>query len=87
MSHDFAMEIIRRQDIDYFTDKEWRIVGKISIHRLCWEIINKDYKEAISIFEKLAKLGYPEYLKEFKGEIKEIVCVQLQPGVDTIGSF
>ena len=67
------MEIIRRQDIDYFTAQEWAIIGKIVIHRICWENILKEYPQSEIIFEKLAKLGYPEYLKKFKGEIKEVV--------------
>jgi len=68
-SHDSALEIIRRQDIKYFSDKEWAIIGKIATHRLCWEKITIDYKSSLSIFKKLDKLGYGEFLKKFKGEL------------------
>jgi len=65
-SIDFAVEIIRRQDTKFFTPKEWQIIGQITAHRLCWEKIRKDYKGIVSILKKLDKLGYGEYLKEFK---------------------
>lgn len=68
-SHDFAIEIIRRQDIKLFSDKEWAVIGKIATHRICWKKIVEEYKPALSIFKKLAKLGYDEFLKKFKGEI------------------
>jgi len=64
-SIDFAIEIIRRQEIKYFTPKEWQIIGQITVHRLCWEEIRKDYKDVVSILKKLDKLGWGEYLKEF----------------------
>ncbi len=66
-SHDFALEIIRRQDIKHFSDKEWAIIGKISVHKICWEEITQHYKSALSIFKKLEKLGYGEYLNKFQG--------------------
>jgi len=69
MSHDFCLEIIRRQPIETFTDGEWSTIGKISTHRFCWEEITKNYKGAETIFKKLDKEGYGEYLKKFKGEL------------------
>jgi len=66
MSHDLAIEIIRRQPINHFTDKEWVFIGQCSIHRFCYDTIKK-YKIAISVFKKLAKLGYGEYLEYLKG--------------------
>jgi hypothetical protein len=65
-SIDFAVEIIRRQQIKFFTPKEWQIIGQIVVYRLCWENIRKDYKGTVSILKKLDKLGYGEYLKEFE---------------------
>jgi len=65
MSHDFAKELIRRQDIKYFTEKEWAIIGQILVHRICWDKIKKDYgKKVLPIFKKLAKLGYKEFLEK-----------------------
>jgi len=64
-SHDFAQEIIYRQKIDYFTDKEWSFIGKLLTHRFCWGRIRK-YKIAESVCEKIAKLGWDEYLTQFK---------------------
>jgi len=67
MSHDFAIELIRRMDVKVFTDKEWSVIGQIAIHRYCWDKIAKRHgKIALSIFEKLAKEGYGEYLDKYK---------------------
>ena len=66
-SHDFAIELIRRHDIEDFTDKEWSIIGKITIHRYCYDDIKKLFgKSIIPIFKKLAKDGYGEYLDKIK---------------------
>ena len=68
-SHDFALEIICKQDMEFFSDEEWVVIGKIATHKLCWDKIKTDFKSVISIFKKLADLGFDEYLKKFKGEI------------------
>ena len=73
-SHDFAIEIIRRQDIKTFTDKEWVIIGQVCVHRLCWEDIKKNYgKEIMPIFEKLSKIGFQEFEEVYKEKVKEDV--------------
>jgi len=70
MSHDFCMEIIRRQEIDTFTQKEWSILGQIMIHRICWDEIHKEYgKDFLPIVKKLAECGFDEFLKRFKDEL------------------
>ena len=66
MSHDFAMELIRRMDIKSFTDKEWAVIGQLTIHRFCYDTIRKKYKPALSIFKKLKKEGYGEYLDKLE---------------------
>ncbi len=67
MSHDFAIEIIRRQPIKTFTDKEWAIIGQVYIHRLCYDTIKNKYgKRIIPIFKKMAKQEFREYLKYYK---------------------
>jgi len=72
MSHDFWMEIIRRQPIKTFIDKEWAIIGQITIHRLCWDTIKKRYdKKIMPIFKKIAKAGFNEFEDEYKKLIKE----------------
>ena len=72
MSHDFVIEIIRRQDIKFFTPKEWQIIGQIVVHRLCWETIKKEYaKKIMPIFKKLAKFGFDEYLGKYKEILEE----------------
>ena len=65
-SIDFAIEIIRRQEIEFFTPKEWAIIGQVYVHRICWEKIRKDYKGILPVLKKLDKLGYGEYLKTCK---------------------
>jgi len=64
-SHDFALEIIRRQKIKTFTQREWAIIGQITIFKPCWNTILKKYKkQGLSITRKLAKIGFDEYLKK-----------------------
>jgi len=68
-NHQIAFEIIKRQKRDYFTQKEWSVIGEISIHLPCWNTIIKKYgKTAISICKKLAKLGFNEYYDTIKKE-------------------
>jgi len=70
-SHDFFQEIVRRQELETFTDKEWAIIGQIIVHRLCWENIKKRYdKKVMPIFKKLTKVGFDEWEKEYKGILK-----------------
>ncbi len=71
-SHDFQAEIIRRQELKTFTEKEWAIIGQVSIHRLCWDSIKKRYGEKImTIFEKQANLGFDEWVKKYSEILKE----------------
>jgi len=62
-SHPFFAEIIRRQRISLFTQAEWGVIGQIVIHTPCWyEIKGKFSKVMPSIFKKLAKAGFDEWL-------------------------
>jgi len=70
-SHDFWIEIIRRQKLETFTEKEWAIIGQVYCHRLCWESIKKRYdKKIMPIFKKLSKAGF-EWEKEYKRILEE----------------
>jgi len=70
-SHYFFAEIIRRQKTDYFTDKEWAIIGKIIIKVLCWDTIKKEFgKSAMSIFKKCSKVGFSEWEEQYKKILK-----------------
>jgi len=70
-SHDMFAEAIRRQKADMFTNTEWAAIGKIVIHRLCWDSIKKRFSEVMpSIFSKLADAGFDEWLKRWN----EINC-------------
>jgi hypothetical protein len=61
-SHDFWIEIIKRQEVKTFTEKEWAIIGQVAIHRLCWESIKKRFgKKIMPIFKKLSKAGFNEW--------------------------
>ena len=63
-NHDFVLEIIRRQPIKTFTDKEWVAIGQIAIYRFCWATLKKKYQRPLfSVCRKLAKAGFDEYLK------------------------
>ena len=66
-SHDIWADIIRRQKLENFTEKEWAIIGQVYIHRLCWGTIKSSYnKEIMPIFKKLSKVGFDEWEKEYK---------------------
>ena len=65
-SHDFWIEIIRRQPVETFTEKEWSIIGQVITYRLCWDSILKRYgKEIMLIFHKQAKAGFSEWEKRY----------------------
>ena len=67
--HEVAIEIIRGQKIETFTEKEWSIIAQISLHRLCWDSIKKRYgnlKSILHVFKILSELGFPEYYEKFK---------------------
>jgi hypothetical protein len=71
-NHDFWAEIIRRQELKSFTDKEWAIIGQVYIHRLCWDGILKRYgKKIMPIFKKLSKVGFDEWEKTYQEKLKE----------------
>ena len=68
-NHDFAIELIRRQKLEVFTEKEWSIIGQISIHRLCWDTIRNRFGKSralLKIFKVLKDAGFPEYYDRFK---------------------
>lgn len=72
-SHDFWIEIIRRQKLETFTEKEWAIIGQVYVHRLCWESIKKRYgKKIMPIFKKLTKLNFGEWEEKYEKILKEI---------------
>ena len=65
-SHDFIKEIIRKQKIETFTEKEWAIIGKIDVYRFCWDTLKKDFgKKLLPILKKIKALGWGEYLEHF----------------------
>ena len=70
-SHDFWVEVIRRQPLETFTEKEWAIIGQVYVHRFCWNSIKKRYSEKIMpIFEKLSKAGFGEWEAKYKEVLK-----------------
>src|SRR3990167_5284254 len=70
-NHDFFAEIIRRQKLETFTEKEWAMIGRIIIHRLCWETIKKRYgKRIMPMFKKLSKTGYDGWEIKYKEILK-----------------
>ena len=70
-NHDFWAEIIRRQELKTFTEKEWAIIGQVYIHRLCWDSIIKRYsKKIMPIFKKLSEMGFNEWEKVYKEKLK-----------------
>jgi hypothetical protein len=70
--HQIFSEIIRRQNVESFTDYEWSAIAQITIHELCWSSIKKRFSEVIPhVFEILADKGFDEWLNhwnEIKGD-------------------
>ena len=63
-SHDLFMEAVSRQKVSALTDREWAVIGQITIHRLCWDSIKKRFAGEVGpIFEVLAEDGFGEWLK------------------------
>ena len=71
-SHDFWLEIIRRQPIETFTEQEWAIIGAVIVHRMCWDTIKNRYnKRVIPIFKKLSDIGFTEWIYKYKEVLTE----------------
>ena len=63
-SHDIFAEVIRRQRVELFSDAEWAAIAQITIHRLCWDSIQKRFNDIMpGIFKKLADAGFGEWLE------------------------
>ena len=66
-SYDIFQEVVRRENIETFTDEEWSIIGKILVHRPCWGKIKEMFgKKIIPIGQKLAKSGFTEWAEHYK---------------------
>jgi hypothetical protein len=71
-SHDLWIEIIRRQELKTFTEKEWAIIGQVYIYKLCWDSIKKRYgKKIMPIFKKLSKVDFSEWEEKYKEILKD----------------
>ena len=65
-SHDIFTELCRQQKSKTFTEKEWAIIGFVSIHRICWDSIKQRYgKKIMPIFKKLSKKGWGEFAEKY----------------------
>lgn len=65
-SHDIFAQLIVNNTIK-FTLHEQEMAFRIGGLRLCWDSIRKEYgKKIMPVFTKLAKLGWDEFLKEWK---------------------
>ena len=63
-AHDIFAEVVRRQEMNVFIDKEWSAIAQITIHRLCWDSIEKRFPNIMPhIFEVLAQAGFTEWLE------------------------
>ena len=72
-SHDIFTELCRQQKSKTFTEKEWAIIGFVSIHRICWDAIKERYgKKIMPIFKKLSKKGWGEFEKKYAELLKGV---------------
>ena len=63
-SHDIFIEAVRMQKVSLFVQAEWVAIAQIAIHRLCWDSIKNRFSKVMpSIFKKLAKAGFNEWLE------------------------
>jgi len=70
-NHYFWLEIIRRQPVKSFTEKEWGMIGIIFTHTLCWGSIKKRFgKKIMPVFKKLSKAGFDEWQKRYEEVLK-----------------
>ena len=66
-SYDIFVEICKRER-KVFTEKDWAMIGVISVCRICWAEIRKRFKHNINrVFKKLSKAGFDEWEKYYKG--------------------
>jgi hypothetical protein len=71
-NHDIALELIRREKILMFNKAEWEIIGKISVHRFCWEKLLKEArKPLLRVFKLFKDKGFDEYYNKYKKLTKE----------------
>ena len=70
-SHAILTEIVKRQSVSLFVGAEWKCIAVISIHRICWPTIRKQFgKTAMRVFKKLADKGYDEWAKKYEEVMK-----------------
>jgi len=61
-SHALFAEIVRRQPAKTFSAGEWSAIAQITIHRLCWGTIRKQFRAVIPhVFKILAEAGFEEW--------------------------
>ncbi|CAK0776877.1 hypothetical protein CCP3SC15_5600002 [Gammaproteobacteria bacterium] len=66
-AHSVFSEIVRRQSVSLFVGVEWKCIAVISIRKICWPTIKKQFgKTAMRVFKKLADKGYDEWAKEYE---------------------
>ena len=64
-NHDIFKELIKRENINTFSDSEWSYIGRINVHSLCEYSIKKRFNEKIfKVFEVL-KSGFDEYYRRY----------------------
>jgi len=72
--HEVFIEICNRNR-DVFTEKDWAMIGVISVCRICWGEIKKRFKHNIKrVFRKLSEAGFDEwekYYDKYTEQVKE----------------
>jgi len=71
--HTFFTEVVRQKlSIKSVTASEWKCIAVISVHRICWDTIKKQFgKTAMRVFKKLSKAGFYEWERYYLQFIKE----------------
>ena len=69
-SHYLFAELIKREPVETFKNKEWAMIGQILVYRMCWNDIKKRFgKKILRIGKILAEKGFDEYLNQYKERV------------------
>ena len=65
-NHQIWQQLIKLQSVKIFTDMEWSMIGKITLHMPCWDTIkNKFGVPFLRVLEVLKEEGFTEYYDKY----------------------
>jgi len=65
---DIFLELVRRCPISSIGEHQWVAIGKLLLHRMCWNTMkNKLGESLIPVCVQIAGKGFPDYLTKYQG--------------------